>query len=96
MTDSEEEAYLRGMTAAHLDIVRASLVHLDAFGGPNLEYENARLVAERSELLLVLRDVCDRFGDNDWSNDLHLVDVIHKHLVPHLIPWEDSSDEANQ
>jgi len=32
----------------------------------------------------MLRMVCDDHGDNDWSNELHLADVVEKHLANHL------------
>jgi hypothetical protein len=32
----------------------------------------------------MLRRVCAKFGDNDWSDDLRLADVLEKHLLRHL------------
>lgn len=39
---------------------------------------------ERVAVVRVLRKVCERFGDNDWEDELHLGDVIEKHLEPYL------------
>lgn len=39
---------------------------------------------ERNETIAALRSLCAAFGDNDWSNDLHLADVVAKHLEPYL------------
>jgi hypothetical protein len=29
-------------------------------------------------------DLCADYGDNDWTDDLNLSDVIEKHLARHL------------
>lgn len=42
---------------------------------------------ERDEAIRILRDVCEEFGDNDWDNDLHLADIIEKHLHRNLRAW---------
>jgi len=42
------------------------------------------LVAEREAAVAALRSVCGDFGDNDWSSEVHLADVIEKHLGRHL------------
>ena len=39
---------------------------------------------ERGATISVLRGLCGEFGDNDWDDNLHLVDVLEKHLEPHL------------
>lgn len=40
---------------------------------------------ERQEAIVILRSLCEEFGDNDWGDDLHLADIIDKHLRRHLI-----------
>jgi hypothetical protein len=35
---------------------------------------------ERADAVRELREICEDFGDNDWEDDLHLADVIGKHL----------------
>ena len=50
--------------------------------------EDARTQAgwliEREEAIAALREVCSRFGDNDWGEKLSLADVIQNHLARHL------------
>ena len=53
------------------------------------QFENPGLIrsgwaAERESVVFALRDICDAWGDNDWTSDLHLADVIEKHLHNHL------------
>lgn len=43
-----------------------------------------QLAKRLSEAREALRIVCAEFGDNDWSDDLSLADVIEKHLARHL------------
>jgi hypothetical protein len=38
----------------------------------------------QAETVKVLRQVCEQHGDNDWPDDLHLADIIEKHLWRHL------------
>lgn len=40
----------------------------------------ARAQAELLDVRNALRRVCERFGDNDWDDNLALSDVIEKHL----------------
>lgn len=42
--------------------------------------------AERAAVVLILRELCQEFGDNDWAENAHLADVIEKHLAKHL--WD--------
>ena len=39
---------------------------------------------EREIAIIVLRRLCAEHGDNDWPDELHLADVIEKHLANHL------------
>ena len=39
---------------------------------------------ERRETIAMLRQVCEEFGDNEWPDNLHLADIIEKHLWRHL------------
>lgn len=47
--------------------------------------QNKCLVDERAETIFILRIICKDHGDNDWEDDLHLADIIDKHLGKHLI-----------
>lgn len=49
--------------------------------------ERCVLRGERDATVKMLRDVCADFGDNDWADELHLADVIEKHLARHLWQW---------
>lgn len=42
------------------------------------------LLISRAQTVAALRAICEEFGDNDWSDDLHPADVIEKHLARHL------------
>ena len=53
------------------------------------------MVAERVEAVNALRALCRDFGDNDWLENLHLADIIEKHLAKHLhasAPDDDDED----
>ena len=80
MTESEEVEYERGRRAGLMAVVRAALVDL----GPDPNCEAERLALERAEAVAQLRIICDRCGDNEWPDELHLGDVIEKHLGRHL------------
>lgn len=40
--------------------------------------------SERSEVIDRLRDHCANHGDNDWADDLHIADIIDKHLMNYI------------
>lgn len=42
------------------------------------------LLYERNEVIMVLRGLCERYGDNDWSDDLHIADILTHHLEDYL------------
>jgi hypothetical protein len=42
------------------------------------------MVAEREAAIASLRSVCHLHGDNNWDTDLHMADIINKHLANHL------------
>ncbi len=52
----------------------------------------AHAVEERQGAISKLRDLCAQFGDNDWPDELHLEDVIERHLARHL--YEMNTDAA--
>lgn len=79
MNEAEEAAYMRGRKAVYREMLGTALRHL---GGEDLTRE--QLIEERAEAIAALRSVCDDHGDNDWKDDLHLADIISKHLADHL------------
>lgn len=76
--DDTEAAWTRGHRAAWLSLLRTALSEL---GYEGTEAEAAKLAAEREATVATLREVCGRFGDNDWPDRLRLSDVIEKHLA---------------
>lgn len=81
MTPKEEEAYLAGGNSAWRTILAEALRHLH--GGD--DWTKERLVLERSAAIASLRTLCRKLGDDEWPDNLHLVDIIEKHVVPHII-----------
>lgn len=87
MTESEETAYVQGSRSAWRSMLGECLRQL---GIDDPEAGKARWMLEREDCIARLRDVCGTFGDNDWSEDLYLADVIEKHLAKHLFSGEDA------
>ena len=56
---------------------------------PAKEVPDGSWIIEREAAIRVLRCVCSEFGDNDWPDDLHLSDVIEKHLYRPLSRQEE-------
>jgi hypothetical protein len=74
-----EQDYVNGSQRAWITILSLAVREL----GP--ENSNAdRWRVERAETVAMLRQVCGVHGDNDWPDNLHLGDVIEKHLWRHL------------
>lgn len=84
LEEMRDRAYIEGQRAAWRSQLRNALAELLACGDDDAETKLAALVLERDEIRSKLREVCEDFGDNEWSDDLHLGDVIEKHLVPYL------------
>lgn len=93
MTASEQRAYERG----YADGRRRSLINATQEAAKLLEAGIpqaviAELQTERLEAVAILRDACERYGDNDWEDDLHLTDILDKHLMPHLKSKEENKE----
>ena len=67
----------RRQTATELLALAANMMEGDR---PNI----ADLQKERLMVVTALRRVCEEHGDNEWPDNLHLADVIEKHLARHL------------
>lgn len=39
---------------------------------------------ERPYVIAMLRTICETWGDNDWPDDLHISDIIEKHLLRYI------------
>ena len=73
-----EEAYEEGERAVWMMLLRQAVQHL------GLEALPQGWTIERLDTLQILRQMCARYGDNDWDDTLHLGDVLEKHLWKHL------------
>lgn len=81
MNEKEEEIYIRGSRSVWAQLFRECILNL---GYDSPEFKNWSWVSEREDAIRTLRRICDEFGDNDWPNNLHLMDIIDKHLGRHL------------
>lgn len=75
-----EKDYEKGERAALVSMLRHCLREL---GYEGTEAENSKWILEREAAIATLRRECAEIGDNDWSDDLHLSDIIEKHLARH-------------
>ena len=91
MTESEEKAYSRGERAALRSIMSECARKL---GYDDPLRRAAALISEREQAIVTLRKVCEEYGDNDWSDDAHLADIIEKHL--HRVLDENCVDENDE
>ena len=76
-----EQDYLAGQKSVWLHLLREASRHTDAY---REICTHAELLIELTEARTALRRVCATYGDNDWTDDLNLVDVIEKHLERYL------------
>lgn len=81
METEEEVAYEQGNRAAWLAMLSQCLMQL---GYATPEAAQVAWVPEREQAVAQLRMLCGDFGDNDWDNNLHLADIIDKHLGKYL------------
>lgn len=90
MTDEQKEQnWLLGNTAAYRAVLLYCAGNLDA---DDPLKKAAVLIAERRDAIAALRGLCERCGlPNDWPDDLHLTDIIGKHIEPY---WPDEEEEV--
>jgi len=79
--DLSTEDYIRGKRAAILKVLNSCLRELGIDDPVTMQ---SKWIAEREETVAMLRQVCAEHGDNEWPDDLHLADVVDKHLWNHL------------
>lgn len=77
MTEKEGRIFIEGYLAHALKNLNDALRDVD-IENPNALI--AQLTSERLGAIQALRKTCEYFGDNDWEPDLHLADIIEKHL----------------
>lgn len=82
MDDKEEAAYIRGRKQAFAEMLAhaAREFHIDATDEEQMKSKLAFMVQERELAISALRNICSQYGDNDWSDNLFLPDIIEKHL----------------
>ena len=81
MDKQGELNYERGNRAAWLSMLGECLRQL---GYEDHETQKVAWVKEREATIAALRSACEAHGDNEWPDDLHLADVVEKHLVRHF------------
>ncbi len=81
MSDEREEGYVEGSRMAWR---RMLLECIRQLGVEDTEAGSAAYILEREDAVSTLRAICRDHGDNDWPDDLHLGDIIEKHLHDHL------------
>ena len=85
--DQKDRDWLNGNRAAWRRILGTCIRELGyppPDDGPSLETRHPAAISEREDVIVALRSLCERFGDNDWDEHLHLADVINKNLAPYL------------
>lgn len=81
--DARDEMWERGNRAAWVGMLEHCVRHL---GYDSTEASKIAWISERERAVGMLRQICEAHGDNDWPDDLHLADVIEKHLWRNLEP----------
>lgn len=79
--ERNEAWWVAGDRAAWKTMLELCLKHL---GYDDPESMKLAWISEREAAVAMLREVCEWHGDNEWGNNLHLADVIEKHLYRHL------------
>jgi predicted secreted protein len=77
--DKDDRHYIEGMKAAYKSMLSECISHLGAEDKDKYAWQ-----LERAATVAALRSLCEDIGDNDWEDNLHLADVISKHIVPYI------------
>jgi hypothetical protein len=77
----DEHSYIEGSRRVWLMMLQQCLIHL---GVDDPVTGRQRWLLERQETLAMLRQVCEQHGDQDWTDDLYIPDILEKHLWRHL------------
>lgn len=83
LTELTEQSYIQGSRAAWTQMLRQCLLQL-GYNDPEVQKKDLNWILEREAAINQLRDLCKFFGDNDWDEDLHLAEIIEKHLARQL------------
>lgn len=88
MTEKEGRIFIEGYLAHALknlnDALRDVIIYLPEGSVEDPNVLISQLTSERLGAIQALRKTCEYFGDNDWEPDLHLADIIEKHLCRYL------------
>lgn len=77
----DEKSYEQGR---RMSLVLMLMECCKQLGYEDPEVKKIGWISERESVVNSLRNVCENHGDNDWESDLHLSDVIDKHLACNL------------
>lgn len=56
----------------------------------DIEILSTKWIKEREETITFLKELCAVFGDTDWDAEIHLKDILEKHLAKHL--WKEKAE----
>jgi hypothetical protein len=93
--EDEQRQYVRGQRMAWKQMLDECLKNLEPqIGGAGTSpvQRVAILTSHLEETRAMLRRVCGEHGDLDWADDLHLADVVDKHLSVHLTRSNNAAD----
>lgn len=79
MIKNEERIHSQGEKRAYCKMLTLCLHELD-----DHQRDRFSWIEERQSAIEALRELCSEFGDNKWSDDLYMADIIRKHLGRHL------------
>lgn len=80
LAEIKEQSYLLGRKQLLVGQLGEILRELSPMQDVSKEW----LIKERQEAINALRSICEDHGDNDWNDNLHLADIINKHLGDNL------------
>ena len=78
----DEKSYIEGQRQVRARLMADCIRELGYEKGTDTEL--AKLIVEREEAIAQLRRICEAHGDNDWNENLHMGDIIEKHLGRYL------------
>ena len=85
-----DRIYSQGCAAVYRELLGVALRGLGRPStGPDATPDELRarigvLESERSSAIELLRELCEAHGDNDWTDELHLRNILDKHLGRYL------------
>lgn len=94
MNEREEKIYDEGQRSAWRMILLHAVKELGYRDEPAVAHH--RWILEREAAVAQLRMACREHGDNDWPDDLHLADVIDKHLMRWIEVDDGPDDEPDE